>query len=630
MSDINTIADYIFLKVDEGLEADLVIMDVFERVGSLFGFENISVKEATDPVSHTIKCTYVWDRDGDRDLLNIEKRYDKDIFEEFRQLNTNPDAYFKVFEFHEGDSDVPRHLIARNMKAMLRIPLIQDGEFCGFADFVDKSDAARVIDDEEIKDLKAFCKLLLTYLLPLREKERIESESKEMSEFDPMTRLLKYEVVYHDLQRIINSGFDGFRLDFISFDFTNFKYLNEKYGYQRGNKILYDVAEYVYKTSGHIIACCRPYSDNFFVVVKLPENYSIDSVRMKVENAATEMIEDIRRVFFDCNIIVNCGIFSLHGDRRVNSSLAKAGLQLDASIETALFNANLARKFAKRESVNSSCRCLIYDRRMSLTMEKHADYIASLKKAIDNDELMFHLQPKFTTDTAKIVGAEALVRWKRDDTTVLFPDEFLGVLEENGCIINLDYHVYDKVFAYVADRLEKGMKLVPVSMNVSILHFYSLDLLDYIDKLLEKYKVDTNYIEFELSEKIYISDFVGVKAIIEGLKQRGFRVYLDGFGSGYSSLNTMTRYSIDGIMLDRKFMKEKLEYKDKIVISCIVDMANKLNLKVYCEGVENEEQRQFLIKNECPYVQGNLFSPPLDVAKFERMLEKNSKESILP
>ena len=126
MSDINSLADYIFQKVDEGLKADFVIMDVLERVGSLFGFDNISIKEATDPVSHTIKCTYVWDRDGDSDLLNIEKRYDRDIFEEFRQLNTNPEAFFKVFEFHEGDDDVPRHLIARNMKAMLRIPLIQD------------------------------------------------------------------------------------------------------------------------------------------------------------------------------------------------------------------------------------------------------------------------------------------------------------------------------------------------------------------------------------------------------------------------------------------------------------------------------------------------------------------------
>ncbi|MCR5685046.1 MAG: GGDEF domain-containing protein [Lachnospiraceae bacterium] len=622
MSDVSSITDYVFSKVEEGLNADLVIMDAMERVGNLYGIDNVSVKEVTDPVSHTFRCTYVWDVQGDRDLLNLEKRYETQAFEEFKLLNTHPDAVFKVFEFHEGEADVPRHLVCAGMKSMLRIPLLQDDEFCGYVDFVDKKNASRSFDPEEISQMKNFSKLMLMYLLPLREKERIETESKDISEFDPLTRLLKYEVVYHDLEKIINDGFHGSRLDFISFDFTNFKFINEKYGYNEGNRILCDVAEFVYSVSGYIIACCRPYSDNFFVVIKVPETKSTDHVRMRLENAAVELIDELRKRFFDCNLIVNCGIFSLHGDKRVNTSLKKAGLQFNASIETALFNANLARKFAKRESVNSAFRCLMYDKRMSVTMEKYAEYISSMKKALERDEFFFQLQPKFTSDTKEIVGAEALVRWKKDGDEILYPDDFLSVFEENGCIVDLDYDVYEQVFAYVADRLKKGLTLVPVSVNVSIIHFYSLDLLKEIDRLMEKYGVDTDYIEFELSEKIYISDFVGVRQIIEGLKRRGFRVYLDGFGSGYSSLNTLTKYQIDGIMLDRKFMKEKLEYKDKIVISCMVDMANRLGLQVFCEGVENEEQRQFLIKNDCPYIQGNLFSPPVDVAKFDRMLEK--------
>ena len=607
----NSVYDYVFKKVEENESVEAILMDLFEKIGRDYCFENISVKEVISTSSRAIKCTYEWAANGERTLLNLEKRYEDRDFTDFKRLYENEKAKMKVFVYFETSSDMPKGLMAPNIKSLLRVPLIKDGNFCGYIDFVDTKDPLRMFIADEIEKLKQVAKMIQLYLFPVRELEAINSDTKEFSEFDPLTHLLKYEYVYDNLKRIVEAGFQGSRLDFVSLDFSNFKFINEKYGYVSGNNILYEIAQYIYTVSDYIIACCRPYSDNFFTVVKVPEGVSLSYVKQRFEYAAIEMLEKIRKKYFDCNIIVNCGIYSMEDG--------------ETDIEKALFHAKLARKFAKHENIINCCRCLKYEPYMSELMDRQADYVSSMKKALEAEEFYIQMQPKCTTDTLDIIGAEALVRWHKNDEALL-PEEFLDVFEENGCIINMDYYVYDKVFSYLASRLKLNKKVVPISVNVSIIHFYSLDLLDYVDALEKKYNVPPELVEFELSERIYISDFIGVRDVIEGLKKRGYKVFIDGFGSGYSSLNTLTKFKIDGIMLDRKFMKSKLEYKDKIVISCMVEMANKLNLQVFCEGVETEEQRKFLIKNDCPFIQGNLFSGPVDLKVFDRLLEGDWSE----
>ncbi|MBO4414484.1 MAG: EAL domain-containing protein [Lachnospiraceae bacterium] len=605
MTDDHTLIDYVFKRVEENQSIESILMGLFEKIGAEYNFQHISVKEVISTSSRAIKCTYEWSQDGTQSLLNLEKRFEDREFVDIKTIFENENAKFKVFVFFESSPDMPEGLMTTDIKALLRVPLVKEGNFCGYIDFVDKTDPRRMFIADEINTLKSVAKMVLMYLFPIRELELVNNEAREFSEFDSLTHLLKYEYVYQNLQKIVNTGFEGSRLDFISIDFSNFKFINEKYGYVSGNNILYEIAQYIYTASDNIIACCRPYSDNFYTIIKTDENESLDYVKQRVEYSANEMLEKVRKRFFDCNIIVNCGIYSMQNGEK--------------DIEKALFNANLARKFAKHENIINCCRCLIYRPEMSKIMDRQADYVSSMKKSLAEGDFIVKYQPICKTDTKTVVSAEALVRWKKN-SEILLPDEFIKVFEENGCIINLDYYVYERVFEFISRRLKENKPVVPISLNVSIIHFYSLELLEYLDNLMKKYGVDPKYIEFELSERIYISDFVGVRDVIEGLKRRGFKVYIDDFGSGYSSLNTLTKFEIDGIMLDRKFMKDKLEYKDKIVISSIVNMANRLNMEVFCEGVENEEQRSFLIKNECPYMQGNLFCEPLDEKEFEGLL----------
>ena len=291
------------------------------------------------------------------------------------------------------------------------------------------------------------------------------------------------------------------------------------------------------------------------------------------------------------------------------------------NIEHAISNANLARKYAKQRKHEYGHSCLTYDPAMAFELKRRAEYISDMKKGIESGEFFLEYQPIVCTDNMEIIGAEALIRWKKDNFNRLMPDDFIPIFERDGCIVKMDYYVYDQVFRFVTERLESGKNIVPVSVNVSIVHFYDNKLIPYIDELLEKYKVKPELIYFEIDERIAVAKLENGANVMHELQERGFRVYIDNFGSGYSALNTFTKFHPNGIKIGRSLMKTDLDKNDKIIIKCVVNMGNKLNLEVVAEGVENEEQRQFLIKSSCEYMQGNLFARPMQQDGFEKLLD---------
>ena len=311
--------------------------------------------------------------------------------------------------------------------------------------------------------------------------------------------------------------------------------------------------------------------------------------------------------YFDCNLCVNVGVHVIRSNME--------------DIERAISNANLARKYAKQRKHEYGHSCLTYDPAMAFELKRRAEYISDMKKGIESGEFFLEYQPIVCTDNMEIIGAEALIRWKKDNFNRLMPDDFIPIFERDGCIVKMDYYVYDQVFRFVTERLESGKNIVPVSVNVSIVHFYDNKLIPYIDELLEKYKVKPELIYFEIDERIAVAKLENVAKVMHELQERGFRVYIDNFGSGYSALNTFTKFHPNGIKIGRSLMKTDLDKNDKIIIKCVVNMGNKLNLEVVAEGVENEEQRQFLIKSSCEYMQGNLFARPLQQDGFEKLLD---------
>lgn len=254
---------------------------------------------------------------------------------------------------------------------------------------------------------------------------------------------------------------------------------------------------------------------------------------------------------------------------------------------------------------------------------------SEIENAIANGEIKVFYQPKVEAGSTRVVGAEALVRWFREDRTWVYPDDFIPKLEESGEIVYVDFFVYKEVFKNIRMRIDQGKPVVPVSLNVSRVHLKDNNLYDYICDLLDKYNTPVEYIEFELTESVYIEDVEEALSLVEKLRNIGFSVSMDDFGSGYSSLNLLTNLQIDTLKIDKVFLKNDiLNENEKIILKCIIEMAKKLKLNVLCEGIETVNQSRFLSSIGCDVFQGFLYSKPVPEEDFYDYLSKHMDTEI--
>ena len=336
-------------------------------------------------------------------------------------------------------------------------------------------------------------------------------------------------------------------------------------------------------------------------------SYGNEDVKQLVDRCNNAFLEEIRSITEDTSVAINSG-FAFVGDN-------------DITVEEAITGATAARKTAKEMALFNTSRCCAYESSMIANKARTVELVASCDRALDNNEFKVYLQPKVMCRTYKMVGAEALIRWEKPDGTFVYPDEFIPIFESNGCVRKTDYFVYDKVFAYLRERLDNGLKCVPISMNVSRIHLFNNNFVDYIDGLINKYRIPTELLEFELTESICLEGLPSVMYTLQWLRTKNIKISIDDFGSGYSSLEVLTRLPINVLKLDKVFMKDVLSENDKIIISSLVEMARMLGLDVICEGVEEDAQRIFLIEACCEMLQGYIFSKPIPMEEFSKMLE---------
>lgn len=429
---------------------------------------------------------------------------------------------------------------------------------------------------------------------------------------DILTGLDRYEEFLEKLDLEIQK-LDGYRIAIIYTDIKYFKYINDTLGYQRGDMLLKEFANQVTEDNSHMLCAARVVSDNIVLAVQLENGISNDDFREFIHQRNREMEEKFREEYSAARLKFCTGIsFIERNDRNMDPA-------------TAVSNANLARKMAKE--MKDDC-CVVFDRRMVEGIKKEVEITASLSKAIENGELKVYYQPKMETGSYQMEGAEALVRWQKPDGSFIYPDEFIPLIERSGQIVELDYFVYREVFKFIAGRMQENKPIVPISVNVSREHLNKMEILPYVRSLFEEYRIQPNLIEFELTESIYIENTEKALQLIEGLHEMGTKVSMDDFGSGYSSLNLLSRLPIDIIKLDKVFLQDeeaenRLKENDKIIISCIIDMARKLRITSLCEGVETPEQSDYLSEIGCELQQGYYFSRPIPKADFEAFMDRN-------
>lgn len=246
--------------------------------------------------------------------------------------------------------------------------------------------------------------------------------------------------------------------------------------------------------------------------------------------------------------------------------------------------------------------------------------------ALENGELVLYIQPKVNMSTGRIIGGEALVRWLHPEKGLVSPGEFIPVLEKNGFIINVDEYIWEKVFAYLGKLKEEGRELVPISINVSRLHAYDTQLAENLIRLREKYDVPAQFVPLELTESAFLEDEKGMYQRMENLRSQGFLVSMDDFGTGYSTMNMLKNQTLDEIKIDREFIRDLEKDKSQIIIRNTIAMLQQLGAHIVIEGVETEEQKEFLLGCNCTDVQGFLFYRPMPVEEFDKLLWQQERE----
>ena len=384
----------------------------------------------------------------------------------------------------------------------------------------------------------------------------------------------------------------------IFLNIKNFKYINQRAGARLGDEILKKYCFLVkdFLTSEEIFS--RLGGDNFFVMI---QNERLGEFLEYLSNVTISVEDGVGTKSFD--IVVRAGIYPIEPGDTMSEVMNGSTVALNVA----------------RSSVNHD---LIWYRPKMLEKVMHDKEVSTIfPKALGKREFVIFYQPKVSLAENKLCGCEALVRWVRDGK-IIPPMEFIPVLENEGAICRLDFYVLEEVCRDIRKWLDRGIEPVRVSTNFSKIHLHNRQLAEDIISILEKYDIDSKYIEVELTEMSGYEDYEALSSFVNRMKEKGINTSIDDFGTGYSSLNLLKDLNVDIIKLDKSFLNnlENKSRTDEIVIKNIINMVNELNMEVIAEGVETVEQAEFLKNVNCCMAQGFLFDRPLPHDDFEKRL----------
>lgn len=419
---------------------------------------------------------------------------------------------------------------------------------------------------------------------------------KDYEEYDSITGLYN-EGKFEFESRVLIQTNPSRKYCVVTLDINKFRIINEVYDTRVGNNILKFASSIIKNCIPVDAICARLYADNFAVF--MPYNSEEDIIEL-----VKELYEKIAHNPYNISLLTSYGIF-----------LADEPSKLLMQVSTMKDRALIAKSIVKKEAMGYY---IFFTDEFSNEMIMEQDIEKNMHKALRERQFEVYLQPKVELDGGRLVGAEALIRWNHPVNGLIAPDKFVPIFEKNGFIIQLDKYVCEEVCRLLNKWISMGIEPVPISVNLSRLHIYNDSIVDYLVELVKKYELLPKYLRFEITETLFINNTDALISILEQLRDLGFKVEMDDFGSGYSSLNMLRNVPVDLIKIDREFFDEKMsDNKGKIVVSHTIAMAKDLDLQVLAEGVETEEHAQFLRDSKCDMAQGYLFSKPMTLGAFE-------------
>lgn len=417
---------------------------------------------------------------------------------------------------------------------------------------------------------------------------------------DRLTGLLYYDDFKEEAQRRIRGLKEPCIL--FSLNISNFKYINSVYGYEKGDMLLSTFADYFFHINEYCILASRVHSDRFAALIRISDDV--------IRETMTEHYDEIHKAFMQA-LEEEYPMAVLH----INSG-AYLVEDTSESISEIFDKAEMARKSIVNNYAETVC---FYTEELEEKAQLERNIIPLFEHALKTDTIQIYLQPKINVDTQEMVGAEALARLLDHDGNLISPAVFIPILERFGLVTELDVYVARKVVELLNSWQEQGKKLFPISVNLSRVDFKKEYLLHQAIKDISKLNVPEKYVEFEVTETVFFEDISFISSRIAFLRDKGYKISMDDFGTGFSSLNSLGMLPVDIIKFDRGFVQNSLSsHKGLEIMTGLIDIFTKIDLDVICEGVETKEEEQKVRECGCKFVQGFLHDKPLPIEEFEK------------
>lgn len=457
----------------------------------------------------------------------------------------------------------------------------------------------RLIQAHPIQAVTVFVALLLLMLLVFTSiivlKGRANRRIRELLYFDRLTGLW-------NLSKLVEEGskrLSRHRFALIYIDIDDFKYINDICGYVGGDEVLKALAAkltaFVNVGAEEIVA--KIAADHFVLLLRYNGQEAFDE-RIRALDA---LLSSIGYSTVSGNVVFSCGICIVN--------------EGDTFVET-LDHAHYAKDSRRRSHYNTYT---YFNDGIMKNIREEKKLEEGMAGALERGDFVPYFQPKVDMLTGELVGAEALVRWIHPDRGLIPPSAFVPLFERNGFIVKIDFRVYEETCRFLRELMDSGRRVVPISCNFSRIHFLDLTFPDRLHAVVRRYGLPAYLIDIELTETIAMVNTAMTIQQVTRLRELGFRISIDDFGTGYSSLSLLCKLDMDMLKLDKVFLDQAQNSPcSRELIEGLIQMAGRLGITVLCEGVETEEQADFLKGIGCTLAQGYLYDRPLPKEGFLR------------
>lgn len=387
----------------------------------------------------------------------------------------------------------------------------------------------------------------------------------------------------------------------IALDISEFKLVNNVCGNASGDEVLKVIWDVILANCNDNEQAARVNADRFVI-------FWIESSKKTVTYRIEKLINEIEGISEQLSVPRLYPVIGIRAVEKLDDADKRYGEALRAK---ALVKNRRDRHYAFYDEID-------YD-----TIVENKNLENGFEKALADKKFEVWYQPKFNSHTGKIVGSEALIRWRADDGSLISPGRFIPLFEKNGNIIRLDEYVFREVCRQQKEWQKEGIQILPVSVNISRFSLYYSNVVEKYERIINYYDVDHKYVQIEITESAIIENTVIVE-LIQKFHDAGFDILLDDFGSGYSSLASLNQMPFDTIKLDKSLVDYVGNENGEKLLKFIVQLVQSLGMKITAEGVEYKEQLDFLENLNCDDIQGFYFSKPLMLADFSAKLTENN------